>query len=146
MPRKKKGTDVSEPPNTVSAEATAEAEVPEAKPVEASPAQTPPPEQNGKPKPNRPAAAFAANSDRQTRIEVAVWGNVVKVSESEEYTQYSLTLSRTWRSDKDGNWRGNGSFRIHDVPVLLYLVEQAYHWCVAQRTTVRIESTEPLPF
>lgn len=120
------------------------------------PAETPTPEQHqgardappageaSKPPPNRPAASFAAGSDRTTRIEVAVWAKKVTVSEQEEYTQYSLTLSRSWR-DKDGHWQGNASFRIHDIPVLLYLVQQAYHWCVAQRTTVKI-GDEPLPF
>ncbi len=93
--------------------------------------------------PNRPAASFAANSDQTTRIEVAVWAKVVTVSAQEEYTQYALTLSRSWQ--KDGNWHGNASFRIHDIPVLQYLVEQAYHWCVAQRTTVQIGDV-PLPF
>jgi hypothetical protein len=97
-----------------------------------------------KPPPNRPAASFAAHSDRTTRIEVAVWSKLVKVSEQEEYTQYALTLSRSWR-DKEGAWQGNARFRIHDLPVLLYLVQQAYHWCVAQRTTVKI-GDEPLPF
>lgn len=92
--------------------------------------------------PNRPAASFAAYSDRTTRIEVAVWGKQVK-SGDEEYTQYALTLSRSWQ--KDGNWQGNAAFRVHDVPVLLYLVQQAYDWCVARRTTVRI-GDEPLPF
>jgi hypothetical protein len=98
--------------------------------------QTPPPK-------NRPAASFAAYSDRTTRIEAAVWSKLVKVSEQEEYTQYALTLSRSWQ--KDGNWQGNASFRIHDIPVLLYLVQQAYNWCVAQRTEVKI-GDEPLPF
>lgn len=92
--------------------------------------------------PNRPAASFAAQSDVATRIEVAVWARHVKAGEG-EYTQYSLTLSRSWL--KDGHWQGNASFRVHDVPVLLYLVQQAYHWCVAQRTTVKI-GDEPLPF
>jgi hypothetical protein len=97
------------------------------------------------PKPNRPAASFAAHSDRTTRVEVAVWSKVIKVSEQEEYTQYALTLSRSWR-DKDGQWHGNASFRIHDIPVLLYLVQQAYNWCVAQRTEVHIESNGDVPF
>jgi len=94
-------------------------------------------------KKNRPAASFAAYSDRTTRIEVAVWAKLVTVSEQEEYTQYSLTLSRSWQ--KDGQWHGNAAFRIHDLPVLLYLAQQAYNWCVNQRTTVKI-GDEPLPF
>jgi hypothetical protein len=93
----------------------------------------------------RPAASFAANSDRTTRIEVAVWARQVKVGEAEEYTQYSLTARRSWR-DRDGNWTVNDFYRAHDVPVLQYLIGQAYNWCVAQRTEVRIESDEPLPF
>ena len=106
-----------------------------------------PPEATGQtpPKPNRPAASFAAHSDRTTRVEVAVWSKVIKLSEQEEYIQYALTLSRSWR-DRDGQWHGNASFRIHDVPVLLYLVQQAYHWCVAQRTQVHIESNGDAPF
>ena len=66
------------------------------------------------------------------------------MSEQEEYTQYALTLSRSWL--KDGQWHGNASFRIHDIPVLLYLVQQAYNWCVAQRTEVHIESNGDVPF
>ena len=72
-----------------------------------------------------------------------MWTKLIKVSDQEEYTQYALTLSRSWM--KDGQWHGNASFRIHDIPVLQYLVQQAYHWCVAQRTTVQI-GDEPLPF
>ncbi len=94
---------------------------------------------------NRPAASFAASSDRTTRLEVAVWARVVKVSDTEEYTQYSLTVSRSWR-DKDGNWTGNTFYRVHDVPVLLYLMQQAYNWCVAQRAEVRIATDGDVPF
>ena len=93
----------------------------------------------------RPAASFAANSDRTTRIEVAVWTRTVTVSASEEYTQYSLTLSRAWR-DTGGAWTGNGFYRAHDVPVLMFLVQQAYHWCLAQRAQVRMLTDEPVPF
>jgi hypothetical protein len=92
---------------------------------------------------NRPAASFSAYSDRTTRIEVAVWAKLVKVSEQEEYTQYTLTLARSWQ--KDGQWQGNAAFRIHDLPVLMYLAQQAYNWCVSRRTEVRI-GDEPLPF
>jgi hypothetical protein len=113
--------------------------------VAETPATGPPDGKPPAPVPNRPAASFAAQSDRTTRVEVAVWAKLVKVSEQEEYTQHSLTLSRSWR-DKDGNWRGNAAFRTHDIPVLLYLVEQAYNWCVAQRTEVVIESNGDVPF
>ena len=108
------------------------------------PATEPRPEPPSDPLPvvpkTRPAVSYAANSDRTTRIEVAVWARKVTVSETEEYAQYSLTLSRVWR-DTDGNWTGNGFYRAHDVAVLLDLVQQAHHWCLSQRTQVRIPET-----
>jgi hypothetical protein len=137
MARKKKETDVQDVPDTPPAEEGAVAVLP---PPENG---TPTPTSGQAPATNRPAASFSAYSDRTTRIEVAVWARQVKVSEHEEYTQYTLTLSRGWQ--KDGTWHGNASFRIHDLPVLLYLVQQAYNWCLARRTTVRI-GDEPLPF
>jgi hypothetical protein len=94
---------------------------------------------------NRPVASFAASSDRTTRLEVNVWARQVKVSDNEEYTQYALTIARSWR-DKDGNWSGNSSHRVHDVPVLLYLIQQAYTWCVTQRMQVRFSQDDELPF
>jgi hypothetical protein len=95
----------------------------------------------------RPVISFAAPSDRTTRLEVAVWPRVVTVSDAEQYTVYSLTLTRSWR-DADGNWADNRSYRPHDVPVLLYLVEQAYEWCLARRTRVRTpdETDRDVPF
>ena len=134
MPRKKRdesganGVAVADPPDTSAA--------PAARPEQAGPEE---------PKKNRPAASFAAMSDRTTRVEAAVWARQVKLGGAEEYTQYSLTVSRSWR-DKDGNWTGNAFYRVHDVPVLLYLVHQAYQWCLAQRTQVRVEADGDVPF
>lgn len=94
---------------------------------------------------DRPAASFAAFSDRTTRVEVACWARPVKVSETEEYTRYTLTVSRSWR-DTDGRWTPNAAYRAHDVPVLLCLVTQAYQWCVARRTRVSVETDGEVPF
>jgi hypothetical protein len=139
--RKKKSDDPADGPTTAVAETPPEANGPHAQP--AANGQSPP-TGNGV-HPNRPAASFAAQSDRGTRVEVAVWSKRIVITEQEEYTQYTLTLSRSWR-DKDGNWFGNASFRIHDIPVLLYLVQQAYNWCLAQRTEVHVESNGDVPF
>jgi hypothetical protein len=127
-------------PTNGTAVADAPAETPPAAQPEARDAPTGEP---AKPSPNRPAAHFAAYSDRTTRVEVAVWAKTVVVSAQEEYTQYALTLSRSWQ--REGVWQGNAAFRAHDVPVLLFLVRQAYDWCLAQRTSVTI-GDEPLPF
>jgi hypothetical protein len=102
-------------------------------------------ETNGEPPKNKPVATFASNSDRTTRIEVAVWARIVKVNETEEYTQYSITINRSWRSD-EGVWSKSGFFRIHDIPVQMYLIQQAYNWCLCQRLQVSIASDEEMPF
>lgn len=141
MARKRKsdepegGVGIADPPPAESAAAEQPATVPTTDEPGSQPAA---------PK-NRPAASFAAFSDRTTRVEVACWARQVKVSEAEEYTQYALTVSRSWR-DKDGQWTQNASYRAHDVPVLLCLVTQAYQWCVAQRTQVRVETDGEVPF
>jgi hypothetical protein len=142
MARRKKGEDAENngvavadpPPNGV------HTEPPPAFEQSTAPPSDPPAERK-----NRPAASFAAMTDRQTRVEIAVWAREVKVGEGETYTQYSLTVTRSWR-DKEGRWSTNAFYRTHDVPVLLCLVQQAYSWCIAQRTTVRTETDEPLPF
>lgn len=96
------------------------------------------------PKKNRPVASFAANSDRTTRLEVAVWAHQVKMQGGEEYTQYGLTFKRSWKSN-EGAWTESNFHRIHDLPVLHFLVQQAHHWCLLQRTEVKL-AEEPLPF
>jgi hypothetical protein len=93
---------------------------------------------------DRPVTTFAARSDKTTRLEVAAWGRTVKVN-GEDVLQYALTVSRSWQ-DKHGNWTQSGSYRVHDVPVLLFLVQQAYHWCLLQRTDIEIATDEPLLF
>jgi len=132
MPRKKKADDANEQGNPTPA--TGEQQ-------EVATAPVPPPEANGH-HPNgevkrRPAASFAAMTDRTTRIEVACWANQVK-TQGGEYTQFSLTVSRSWK-DSDGQWHQGGSFRVHDVPVLLHLVQSAYAYCLNQRMDVRVE-------
>lgn len=109
--------------------------------------EQPPREPTGSPAAakTRPAASYSAKSDRTTCLEVAVWARVVKVGEAEEYTQYSLTVSRSC-CDRDDNWSENSFYRVHDVPVLLYLVQQAYQWCVAQRTDVKVGTDGDEPF
>jgi hypothetical protein len=143
MSRRKKPDEAPENDATANGVAVADppAEVPAPEQQQGAP-DVPPVVEPAKPPPNRPAASFAAQSDVATRIEVAVWGKQVKSGDG-EITQYSLTLSRSWL--KGGHWQGNANFRVHDVPVLLFLLQQAYHWCVAQRTTVKI-GDEPVPF
>jgi hypothetical protein len=125
------GTAVADPPPTAEQSATPQLQ----------------PEANGQDKPEkkRPAASFSAMSDRTTRIELSVWARQVKVSDTEEYTQFWLTFSRSW-CETDGVWHANASYRTHDVPVLVFLVQQAYQWCVSQRMLTHIQAGDALPF
>jgi hypothetical protein len=115
--------------------------------VEQPQPQSMPPELNGQsmPEKKRPAASFLAMSDRTTRLEVAVWARQVKVTDTEEYTQHWMTFSRSWR-EMDGSWHDNASYRAHDVPVVLFLLQQAYQWCLSQRMQTHIQAQDALPF
>lgn len=119
----------------------------------AEPVENPAPEvSNGSPAESaavpkqRPVVSFSAKSDKTTRLELAVWPRVVKVSDQEEYTVYSMTLTRSW-CDGDKKWSQNTFYRVHDIPVLQFLIGQAYAWCVARRLDVRFgDSDEQIPF
>jgi len=106
---------------------------------------TPPVEtQNGQRK-NKPVVSYAASSDRWTRLEVALWPNAMTNKETGElYTQLVITIARNWR-DAEGNWHQGGSYRVHDIPVLVYLVNQAYSWALSSRTEVKT-AEDGIPF
>ena len=35
--------------------------------------------------------------------------------------------------DKEGNWQKGGSYRIHDLPVLAYLIQKAHTFALDRR-------------
>jgi hypothetical protein len=90
----------------------------------------------------RPVMSFKLFSDQRTSIEAAVWGNPVKY-DNQETIQYSVTITRSYKAD-DG-WHQGGSFRVHDLPILDYLVRKCHDWCLEQRTTVLVNGA-PVPF
>jgi hypothetical protein len=99
----------------------------------------------------RPEAKFSARSDRGTRIEVACWAYRQSNGKGEEWVQYGITCSRSWRNDKTGEWHNDsGIYRIHDMPVLLYLLQRAYAYCLGKRTEVKVDgetvTDDTIPF
>lgn len=98
---------------------------------------------NGTPEKRRPVQSFRCFSDGTTCIEVAIWGREVEHTGG-SFTQYSLTISRTWR-DPNGTWHDSGkddngnarlvSFRVHDLPILIHLIQKAHAWQIDQRVT-----------
>lgn len=106
-------------------------------PAEAPPeaATTAPP--NGDEK-RKPIVSYRINSDRTTSIELAIWSNTYRNQANEEYEQLSITVSRNYKTD-DG-WQKGGSWRVHDVPVLMFLLSKAHAFALDRRTT---DSTIP---
>jgi hypothetical protein len=90
---------------------------------------------------NRPSASFAANSDKTTRVEVAVWGRTVE-KDGESWIQFSVTVNRSYRKD-GGTWEKCNFFRGHDIPIMQSLVARAYEWVLGQRIDVRIDDSVP---
>lgn len=143
MPRKKKETDV---PDNRNGEATAvAAELPVAIPVDVPIQAAPvaeetavvtgrlaPSGQQGS-GPKRPVASFRTNSDRGTSLEVSVWSNTHKAADGTEFEQLSVTVQRSYK-DANGQWCRGGSYRIHDLPILLFLLQKAYTMALDRRT------------
>jgi hypothetical protein len=115
MPRKK--TDV-EPPTD-----------PSPPPVETpSPGEAP---TNGHQEKRQPVAKFKCASGKDTYIEVAVWENAVTYQDGTAGTQLSTSFSRSYKNGE--GWKTNYSFRQHDLPILLYLLQKAHGWMLEQR-------------
>ena len=112
---------------------TATAEVPEAIPLEGTPAEN---GANGTPTNDKkkPLVSYRLSSDRTTSIELAVWSNTLKNRETnEEYEQLSITLARSYK-DQNGAWCKGGSWRVHDVPCLMFLLQKGYAFALERRT------------
>src|SRR4051812_5611752 len=102
-----------------------------------APAETPvnghvePTPDQGQQEKRRPVQTFKCASGKDTWIEVAVWTNEVTYQDGGKGTQLSTTFSRSYKHNEE--WRTNYSYRQHDLPVLLYLMQQAYAWILDQR-------------
>lgn len=126
--------NVAEPVMAIPVETPVEGPIVEATPVETPVTTarfTPPVNGNGQPK--RPLASFRANTDRSTSIEVSVWLNVHKSQDGTEFEQLSMTIKRNYR-DQNGAWVSGGSYRSHDIPVLMFLLTKAYNMAIDRRT------------
>src|SRR5205823_1328485 len=84
----------------------------------------------------RPAASWRLQSDRTTSVEVSAWLNTHTSAGGEEYEQVSFTIQRSYRTDQ--GWQRGGSWRTHDVPVLLFLLEKAHAFALERRVTADV--------
>lgn len=101
---------------------------------------TAPPTQSNGNGHRRPEISWRLNSDRTTSIEVAAWLNVYKTQQGEEYEQVSFTVQRSYR-DQNDVWAKGGSWRNHDLPVLVYLLQKAHGWALDRRMAVTCADT-----
>jgi hypothetical protein len=111
-------------------------------PTESPPATVPPPsapetptspsDPNGQKR--KPEVSYRCFTDRTTRLEVAVWANEMTGQDGSTYKQHAITFSRNYK-DGSGTWVNDSrSYRAHDLPVLLYLLDRAYKYTLDSRT------------
>ena len=93
--------------------------------------------QNGEKR--KPTVSYRLMSDRTTSIEAAVWSNEMQNGDGEKWTQHSVTLSRSYK-DQNGQWCKGGSYRIHDLPIVLFLLQKCHAFALTLRTE---DSTMP---
>jgi hypothetical protein len=98
-----------------------------------------PPETNGQQNGRRPLVSWKLHSDRSTIIEVACWPNVYRNQAGEEYEQLSFTAQRSYRDQCD-QWQTQtkASWRTHDLPILLFLLQKAHAFALERRMTEHV--------
>ena len=87
---------------------------------------------NGK---HQPLVSYRLNSDRTTSISLAVWANTYTNQQGEEYEQLTVTVQRSYL-DQQEQWQRQDkpSWRVHDLPVLLFLLQKAHSFALNRRT------------
>ena len=75
-----------------------------------------------------PVEKLYANNDG-SRIEVSIWENWIKTEHGEKLT-HGVTFQRSYKTD-DG-WKTVTSMRKHDLPVVQYLLNKAYDYCMTK--------------
>jgi len=98
--------------------------------------QAPEPEVNGHQNGSRkPIASWRVMSDGTTSIEAAVWSNMLN-GRNGEYEQLTVTITRSYKSEDV--WRKGGSFRVHDLPVLQWLLTKVHDFALTRRADIEI--------
>lgn len=83
----------------------------------------------------KPVASWKFPVDKGTNLQTALWPNVITLASGEEIEVLSMTISRSYK-DKNGEWvnsRTSFSFRVHELPVLMFAIQQAYSHAMNQR-------------
>ena len=70
--------------------------------------------------------------DKNTSVECAVWANEITLADQRNFTVYNVTMHGSWR-DSDGTWKQLKSFRGSHLHVLIYCLQRASDWILAQR-------------
>jgi len=137
MARKKKDTQMEthdvQTNGHASATALAEPPVNEVRP---EPELQAPPPVNGSGGKPQPLVSYRLNSDRTTSVSLAVWANTYTNGKGEEYEQLTMSVQRSYL-DQNEQWQTQTkpSWRVHDIPVLLFLLQKAHTFALNRRTS-----------
>ena len=85
-----------------------------------------------------PVKCFRCSTDRTTFVEAVIWQINVTSGDDATGVEYGITFTRSTK-DGEGNWHSDaGSNRIHDLPVVVFLLQKCHAWCLDQRSATPI--------
>jgi len=79
----------------------------------------------------KPLQSWTVMSDQTTSINLEIWSNMIQ-GPIGTIEQLSCTLTRSYK-DGEGNWQKGGSWRINDIPVLMFLLHKAHGYAMDRR-------------
>ena len=73
----------------------------------------------------RPERAKPIDEVRLGRVKAAIWQNAVDTPDGRGFVRYGVTFEKLYLN-RDGQWRGTGSFGKDDLLLLAKVAEQAF--------------------
>lgn len=71
-------------------------------------------------------------TDKDNAVTVAVWANEVQTRDGRTFTVHNVTVEARWR-DAAGEWKSGKTFRGSQCYALIYCLQRASDWILAQR-------------
>jgi len=71
-------------------------------------------------------------TDKNNAVSAAVWENEVNTGDCRTFTVHNVTVEARWR-DVSGEWKSSKSFRGSQLYALIYCLQRASDWILAQR-------------
>ena len=90
---------------------------------------------------NKPAASFHQMVTTSTSVQVAVWINVYESNDGTNYEKPNITVRKSYKDERDGQWKEGSSFTTVEAAVLAVLLQEAQAF-IQNRARIMRESDE----